>query len=672
MTEEKKSNGGGFAKTTDFKWLAIGIVVFMVLSLIPTPASMTAHAESVFKAMTVEQQSDTSVENIASNIKTIIALLAMCTVFFATEAIPMPAVALLIGLVQLFFGITAPAKIVSTYAHDAVWFIAGSLAIGATLVKHGLDKRIGMLVVKISGTKTRNIVLGLILGTAIPSAFINEASIAPMYVPIALALYTLTNKVTSAPRLGKLLMISIAIGCMVGAPMSPTGGARNAIMIGFLSNIGVEVDFFQILLFLWLLSAAIGQDSLPLYGVHKDQIEQFGKKLPSTEKNHIQTGLENLLANHAHKLTGKRLGIVTNHSGVGRDGKPIWELIATVPGTNVVALFSPEHGLFGEAAGGEKIQYGDSVATARVYSLYGKNRKPSLEMLEGIDLLLYDIQDIGARFYTYITTMGLMMEAAAEADIPVIILDRPNPLTGMRIDGPILDLEFRSFVGYYPIPFQYGMTAGELAQMIISERWINFTPSLEVIPLLGWYRAFWFDDTDLPWIDTSPNIPDLNTAVVYPGMVLLEATNISEGRGTDHPFLWIGAPWIDGTTLSQQMNRATLPGVAFRPVQFTPIVMRGKVINPKYEGEVCHGVEIRIVDRSVFQSVWTGITLLTTLQANYPGRLRIRTEALNRLTGSDMLSRALSAGMSAEDIVAEYSDALKSFDAKREKYFLYR
>lgn len=318
------------------------------------------------------------------------------------------------------------------------------------------------------------------------------------------------------------------------------------------------------------------------------------------------------------------------------------------------------------------VQHGDTVETVHVYSLYGKDRKPTQKMLKGIDLLLYDIQDIGARFYTYITTMGLVMEAAAEADIPVIILDRPNPLTGIRIDGPILDLEFRSFVGYYPIPFQYGMTSGELAQMIRSEKWIESIPSLEVIPLSGWRRALWFDETDLPWIDTSPNIPDLNTAVVYPGMVLLEATNVSEGRGTDHPFLWIGAPWIDGTALSHQMNSATLPGVAFRPVQFTPMEMKGKVVEPKYEGEICHGVEIRIVDRFIYQSVTTAITLLTILNAHYPDKLRIKTDIMNRLTGSDMLSKALAAGTSAEDIVAEYSDALKSFDVLREKYFLYR
>jgi len=240
MADQGQSNSGGFAKTTDFKWLGIGLVLFFLIAFImPLPDSMMQKAEEVFGGT----GADTALK--AHQIQLIIALLAMCVIFFATEAIPMPAVALIIGLVQLFFGITEPSRIVSTYAHDAVWFIAGSLAIGATLVKYGLDKRIGMLVMKISGTKTKMVVLGLLLGTAIPSAFINEASIAPMFVPIALALFTLTNKTIPAPRLGKLLMMSIAVGCMIGAPMSPSGGARNAIMIGFLSNIGVEVSFFQ-------------------------------------------------------------------------------------------------------------------------------------------------------------------------------------------------------------------------------------------------------------------------------------------------------------------------------------------------------------------------------------------------------------------------------------------
>ena len=241
MPTSEQNSSGGFAKTTNFKWLTVGLVLFVVIGfIIPTPASMTAKAEVLFSNLDPE-----TIALKATHIKIIIALLSACVVFFATEAVPMPAVALIIGLVQLFFGITPSTKIVSTYAHDAVWFIAGSLAIGATLVKYGLDKRIGILVVKLSGSKTRKIVLGILLGTAIPSAFINEASIAPMFIPIALALFTLTNKSIPAPRLGKLLMISIAVGCMIGAPMSPTGGARNAIMIGFLSNIGVEVSFMR-------------------------------------------------------------------------------------------------------------------------------------------------------------------------------------------------------------------------------------------------------------------------------------------------------------------------------------------------------------------------------------------------------------------------------------------
>ena len=237
-----EEQSGGFAKTTNFKWLAMGIAVFILLALMPTPESMLTKAKELFGG----DLSPAAVAQKAYNMKIIIALLGACTVFFATEAIPMPAVALIIGLVQLFFGITEPSRVVQTYAHDAVWFIAGSLAIGSTLVKYGVDKRIGMLVVRLSGNKTRNIVLGLILGTAIPSAFINEASIAPMYVPIALALYTLTNKTIPAPNLGKLLMISIAVGCMVGAPMSPTGGARNAIMIGFLEDyVSPNISFFE-------------------------------------------------------------------------------------------------------------------------------------------------------------------------------------------------------------------------------------------------------------------------------------------------------------------------------------------------------------------------------------------------------------------------------------------
>ena len=239
--DNEQSNTGGFAKTTDFKWLGIGLALFALIAFImPMPDSMVLKAEELFKG-----QAGVDVALKATHIKIIIALLSTCVIFFATEAVPMPAVALLIGLVQLFFGITDSRSIVGTYAHDAVWFIAGSLALGATLVKYGLDKRVGMLVINLAGTKTRMIVIGILLGTAIPTAFVGEHAVAAMYVPIAMALYTLTNKSTPAPRLGTLLMVTIAVGCMIGGPMSPTGGARNALMIGFLADYGIEVSFMQ-------------------------------------------------------------------------------------------------------------------------------------------------------------------------------------------------------------------------------------------------------------------------------------------------------------------------------------------------------------------------------------------------------------------------------------------
>jgi len=239
--DNEQSSSGGFAKTTDFKWLGIGLAIFALIAFImPMPDSMVLKAEELFKG-----QAGVDVAMKAMHIKIIIALLSTCVIFFATEAVPMPAVALLIGLVQLFFGITDSRSIVGTYAHDAVWFIAGSLALGATLVKYGLDKRVGMLVINLAGTKTRMIVIGILLGTAIPTAFVGEHAVAAMYVPIAMALYTLTNKSTPAPRLGTLLMVTIAVGCMIGGPMSPTGGARNALMIGFLADYGIEVSFMQ-------------------------------------------------------------------------------------------------------------------------------------------------------------------------------------------------------------------------------------------------------------------------------------------------------------------------------------------------------------------------------------------------------------------------------------------
>jgi anion transporter len=295
--DNEQSNTGGFAKTTDFKWLGIGLALFMLIAFImPMPDSMVLKAEELFKG-----QAGVDVAMKATHIKIIIALLSTCVVFFATEAVPMPAVALLIGLVQLFFGITDSRNIVGTYAHDAVWFIAGSLALGATLVKYGLDKRVGMLVINLAGTKTRMIVIGILLGTAIPTAFVGEHAVAAMYVPIAMALYTLTNKSTPAPRLGTLLMVTIAVGCMIGGPMSPTGGARNALMIGFLADYGIEVSFMQWVsmgIFYTACMSVVMAFILPLLFKPEvsDLSEAVGLIKKDLEKHGAMTGKQKLVA----------------------------------------------------------------------------------------------------------------------------------------------------------------------------------------------------------------------------------------------------------------------------------------------------------------------------------------------------------------------------------------
>jgi uncharacterized protein YbbC (DUF1343 family) len=387
----------------------------------------------------------------------------------------------------------------------------------------------------------------------------------------------------------------------------------------------------------------------------------------------VQTGLENLIVNYNHKIAFKRIGIVTNNTGVNIKGTPIWKLLNDLPNVDVAAVFSPEHGLFGEAAAGEKVNYSESdEELSPLYSLYGPTRKPTKGMLEGIDLLLYDIQDIGARFYTYISTMGLVLEAAAESGIPCLILDRPNPLTGKLITGPILDLEVSSFVGLYPIPSVYGLTPGELALMIADQSWIEAVPSIEVIPLTGWSRDMWYDETGLPWVPPSPNIPNLETAIVYPGTVLIEATNVSEGRGTNHPFRWIGAPWIDSNELSESMNIKGLPGVTFSPIEFTPHSIPGAAPNPKNNTQTCHGVEIILTNRNIFSPVIVGIQLLQTISLLYPQKLEIKEAGLNRLFGSDRLSKSLGNSDAVNQLVVEINKESGQFRKSAKKYYLYK
>ena len=279
--------------------------------------------------------------------------------------------------------------------------------------------------------------------------------------------------------------------------------------------------------------------------IHKVQ-NNDQKEKPMVNLSSVKLGLDVLLDEKIELITNKNIGLVTNNSGIDSKGISNFERLMRTKNITIKVIFSPEHGLFGEAAAGEKVNYDGQIKTLpKVISLYGNNRKPTDIQLEGVDIIIYDIQDIGARFYTYISTLGLVMESAAKSGINVLVLDRPNPITGNITEGPTLDLKYQTFVGYYPIPTRYGLTVGELALMINNERWIENQPQLEVIKMKGWTRDLWYDQTKLPWIKPSPNIPDLNTAIIYPGMCLLEATNLSEGRGTKKPFKKFGAPWIN-------------------------------------------------------------------------------------------------------------------------------
>ncbi len=375
---------------------------------------------------------------------------------------------------------------------------------------------------------------------------------------------------------------------------------------------------------------------------HQTQSEQFHEN----RRNDIvpvRTGLDILLSDSLHLITNKSVALVTNQTGVDRDKTPNYKRLLESPDVSLKVIFSPEHGLFGEAAAGEKVSYdGVEIKLPTVYSLYGKTRKPTAEMLTGIDIILYDIQDIGARFYTYITTLGLVMEAAGELGIPILVLDRPNPISGDRISGPILDISHQSFVGYYPIPIQYGMTIGELALCINHSDWVQSHPSLTVLKMENWERDMWYDETTLPWIPPSPNIPDLNTAIVYPGMCLLEATNLSEGRGTFRPFIQWGAPWLEARIVSQELNKLHLPGVVFSPTTFTPITIPGMASNPKYENELCKGIQIHIVDRYQIESVDLGLSIISTIQTLYPEQLEFNASWFTKLWGNDDWSEYVS------------------------------
>jgi uncharacterized protein YbbC (DUF1343 family) len=370
----------------------------------------------------------------------------------------------------------------------------------------------------------------------------------------------------------------------------------------------------------------------------------------------------------------KRVGIITNHTAYNSKGQFIAEVFLEMESVQVVALFSPEHGIRGEIERGKKIDsHGDSVANIPVISLYGNSRKPTPEMLKNINLLVFDIQDVGARFYTYIYNMALTIEAAAEQGIPYVVLDRPNPINGVAVEGNILDSTYSSFMGLYPIPVRHGMTVGELAQMFNGEGWFKngVKADLTVISLKNWKRQQWYDDTGLKFIAPSPNMPDLKTATVYPGLCLLEGTNVSEGRGTTMPFQLFGAPWIEAENLTRQLNFLNLPGIRFKDTSFTPVSLTGKAENPKFRDETCFGARIIVADRTLFKPYYTGLRIVNTLYKMYPDSFQWRTRSIQLLSGTDAVRQVISKRGDLDSLTISWQKSFEDFLEIRKKYLLY-
>jgi uncharacterized protein YbbC (DUF1343 family)/CubicO group peptidase (beta-lactamase class C family) len=393
--------------------------------------------------------------------------------------------------------------------------------------------------------------------------------------------------------------------------------------------------------------------------------EQILAKRPSLKryygedsKRKVQTGLDVLVAKRFSPLVGLRVGLITNHSGVDSGGRRSVDLIRRAPGVSLVKIFSPEHGLSGKLEG-KVCHTRDSLTDLPVYSLYGNVLKPSRKMLDGLDALVFDIQDAGTRFYTYIATLGYAMEAAAKKGITFYVLDRPNPLTGSRIQGPMMSNDMKSFTGYFPLPIRHGMTVGELAEMFNVENKIGV--KLHVVKMAGYQRTSWYDETGLPWVNPSPNLRSLTQAILYPGVAMLEGANVSVGRGTDTPFELLGAPWVSADELTQYLIKRQIPGVRFRPAHFVPHRYR-------FKDQPCHGIQIILNDRQYFDSPSLGIEIASALYRLYPKDFEI--EKTLALMGSRWLVDAIKES-EPHFIVSKWEESLEEFRKLRAKYLLY-
>ncbi len=395
--------------------------------------------------------------------------------------------------------------------------------------------------------------------------------------------------------------------------------------------------------------------------------------LPSAHAQ-VKCGADLLLTEQFDLIRGKRIGLITNATGVLAGGETTADALFLQSETKLVALFGPEHGIRGREPAGKQLESGkDSKTGLPVYSLYGSVSKPTDKMLNGIDVLVYDIQDVGARFYTFESTLALAMEAAAEHDIPFIVLDRPNPIRGVSTEGYIRLDSLRSFVAMSPTPITHGMTVGELAGMINGEGWLRngMKARLTVVRMEGWKREMWYDQTGLVWVNPSPNIVSLGTAIVYPGTCFLEGTNLSEGRGTDRPFEYVGAPYVDGKIWADTLNQEQIPGVRFEAVTFTPRSIPGVVDKPKFEGVSCNGIRIVVTNRDEFAPVECGVRILASARNLFSRDFKWNGRWVDRLAGSPKLRTSIDANLPANEITKEWSQEVGRFKVLRAKYLLY-
>ena len=377
----------------------------------------------------------------------------------------------------------------------------------------------------------------------------------------------------------------------------------------------------------------------------------------------VSPGVDVLIGERPDALKGRRIGLVTNASGRSRDGGSTIDGLHQEGSWRLVALFSPEHGIRGDAAAGQSIASSvDEQTGLPIYSLYGDTTRPTARMLDGIDTLVFDIQDAGARPFTYPSTLLEVMRAAAQHGKAVVVLDRPNPIGGEQVEGNVLDPRFASFVGVAAIAMRHGLTVGELGQLFNAE--LGVGADLTVVPLHGWRRAMWLDETGLSWVNPSPNLRSLSALALYPGTVLFEGTSLSEGRGTERPFEWIGAPWIDAAAWADRLNARGLPGVRFAPSSQTPE-------SSKFAGQLCHGVSIQIVDREQLRPMALAVTMIADARSIAANRVQLTASTFDRLAGTDQLRKTIEAATPVDEIVAAWESDLQRYRERREGYLLY-